>query len=115
MRDMIIKYQDLGLLFVIIIVLKSSGFKVVLQPSQSKLIICPVCFGKCNMTRFESLHPRSLMYLAFEYNPWILSFFNDRDTFYQKNPLLTVRSSHILPLFILWNDDLHLFCGSHHH
>src|SRR5438034_1973662 len=101
MIGMDIKYQDLRLLFAMIIISKSSRVKAVLQSSQSKLIICPACFGKCNMTRLKSLHPRSLMHLVFEYNPWILSFSNDRDTLYQRNPLSTTRSSHILPLFIL--------------
>ena len=96
MRDMIIKYQDLKLSFVIIIILKSFRFKAVLQSSQFKLIICSAHFRKYNMIRFESLHLRSLMHLVFEYNSWILSFFNNRDTFYQRNSFLTVRSNHIL-------------------
>ena len=115
MRDMIIKYQDSRLLFVIIIISNNFRFKAVLQSSQFKLIICSVCFRECNMIRFESLHLRSLMYLVFEYNSWILSFFNDRDTLYQRNSLLTVRNNHILFLFILQNDNLHLFCDFHHH
>src|SRR5947207_2520295 len=115
MRGVAIKYQDPGSPLALIIISKSSRIKAVLQPSQSKLIICPACFGKRNMTRFESLHPRSLMHLAFEYNPWILSFSNDRDTLYQRNPLSTARSSHILSLFLLWNYNLHLFRGPHHY
>ena len=114
-RDMIIKYQDLRLSFVIIIISKSFGFKTVLQSSQFKLIIHSVCFEKCNMIRFENLHSRSLMHLVFEYNSWILSFFNNRDTLYQRNSLLTAESSHILSLFIFWNDNFHFLCDSHHH
>ena len=114
-RNMIIKYQDSRLLFIIIIILNSFKFKTVLQSSQFKLIICSVCFRKYNMIRFENLHSRNFIYFVFEYNSWILSFFNDKDTLYQRNSLLTVKNSHILSFFIFQNDNFHLFCDSHYH